>query len=66
MMTDEVKRLKALEFENPRLKKMVAESELAIEVMKEIAAKNGEQYLQSEETKIPSEYRATRSDNKAA
>ncbi len=40
MMTDDVKRLKALESENARLKKMVAERELAIEVMKEIAAKN--------------------------
>jgi len=40
MMTDDVKRLKTLESENGRLKKMVAERDLAIEVMKEIAAKN--------------------------
>jgi putative transposase len=39
MVTDDVKRLKALESENARLKKMVAERELALEVMKEIAAK---------------------------
>ena len=39
MMTDDVKRLKTLESENGRLKKMVAERDLAIEVMKEIAAK---------------------------
>jgi putative transposase len=39
MMTDDVKRLKTLESENARLKKMVAERDLAIEVMKEIAAK---------------------------
>lgn len=39
MMTDDVKRLKALESENARLKKMIAERELALEVMKEIAAK---------------------------
>jgi putative transposase len=35
----EVKRLKALETENARLKKLVAERDLEIEVMKEIAAK---------------------------
>ena len=39
MMTDDVKRLKMLETENARLKKMLAERELAIDVMKEIAAK---------------------------
>lgn len=39
MITDDVKRLKVLESENARLKKMVAERDLAIEVMKEIAAK---------------------------
>ncbi len=38
--TDEVRRLKQLEIENGRLKKLVAERDLAIEVMKEIAAKN--------------------------
>ena len=36
----EVRRLKALEAENARLKKLVAERDLEIEVMKEIAAKN--------------------------
>jgi putative transposase len=39
LQADEVKRLRALEQENARLKKMVAERDLAIEVMKEIAAK---------------------------
>ena len=36
---NEVRRLKALEQENARLKKLVAERDLEIEVMKEIAAK---------------------------
>jgi putative transposase len=36
---NEVRRLKALEQENSRLKKLVAERDLEIEVMKEIAAK---------------------------
>jgi putative transposase len=35
----DVRRLKALEQENARLKKLVAERDLEIEVMKEIAAK---------------------------
>jgi putative transposase len=39
MATDEVKRLKALETENARLKKLLAERDLEVEVMKEIAAK---------------------------
>ena len=39
LQADEVKRLRVLEQENARLKKMVAERDLAIEVMKEIAAK---------------------------
>ena len=38
--TDDVKRLKQLEQENSRLKKLVVERDLEIEVMKEIAAKN--------------------------
>ena len=42
MVSDDVKRLKALEVENNRLKKLVAERDLEIEVMKEISAKNGE------------------------
>jgi putative transposase len=39
---DDVRRLKQLEAENARLKKLVAERDLEIEVMKEINAKNGE------------------------
>ncbi len=39
MVSDDVKRLKVLEAENARLKKLVAERDLEIEVMKEIAAK---------------------------
>jgi putative transposase len=37
--TMDVRRLKALEIENARLKKIVAERDLEIEVMKEVAAK---------------------------
>ena len=37
---DDVRRLKQLEAENVRLKKLVAERDLEIEVMKEVAAKN--------------------------
>ena len=37
---DDVRRLKQLETENARLKKLVAERDLEIEVMKEAAAKN--------------------------
>jgi putative transposase len=36
---DDVRRLKRLEQENARLKKLVAERDLEIEVMKEVAAK---------------------------
>jgi putative transposase len=39
MGTDEVKQLKALEQENARLKKLLAERDLEIEVMKEITRK---------------------------
>lgn len=39
MASNDVKRLKALEAENTRLKKLVAERDLEIEVMKEIGAK---------------------------
>jgi len=39
MDTDEVKRLRQMEQENARLKKLLAERDLEIEVMKEIAAK---------------------------
>lgn len=41
LAVDETKRLRALETENGRLKKLVAERDLEIRVMKEIAAKNG-------------------------
>jgi putative transposase len=37
---NDVRRLKQLETENARLKKLVAERDLEIEVMKEVAAKN--------------------------
>ena len=36
----DVRRLRQLEAENARLKKLVAERDLEIEVMKEVAAKN--------------------------
>ena len=39
---NEARRLRELERENARLKKMVVDRDLEIEVMKEIAAKNGE------------------------
>lgn len=39
MRADDVRRLKTLEVENARLKKLVAERDLEIEVMKEITAK---------------------------
>jgi transposase-like protein len=39
MDVSDAKRLKALEIENGRLKRLVAERDLEIEVMKEIAAK---------------------------
>ena len=37
---NDIRRLKQLEAENARLKKLVAERDLEIEVMKEVAAKN--------------------------
>jgi putative transposase len=42
MDANDAKRLKTLEAENNKLKKLLAESALALEVMKEINAKNGE------------------------
>lgn len=42
MDANEVKRLRTLEQENARLKKILAERDLEVEVMKEIAVKNGE------------------------
>jgi putative transposase len=40
LQANDVRRLKQLEAENARLKKLVAERDLEIEVMKEVAAKN--------------------------
>jgi transposase-like protein len=40
LQLSDVRRLKELEVENVRLKKLVAERDLEIEVMKEVAAKN--------------------------
>lgn len=45
MVSSDVKRIKTLESKNTRLKKSVAERDLVIELMKEIAAKNGERKL---------------------
>jgi putative transposase len=42
MATNDVKRLKILGAENAQLKKMVAERDFEMEVIKEIAIKNGE------------------------
>ena len=39
MVSDDVKRLKALEAENVRLKKLVADQALDIQILKEIGAK---------------------------
>jgi len=39
LKANDVKRLRQLEAENARLKKLVAERDLEIEVMKEVAAK---------------------------
>jgi putative transposase len=40
LRSEDVRRLRQLEIENGRLKKLVAERDLEIEVMKEVAAKN--------------------------
>ena len=40
LQSNDVRRLKQLEAENARLKKLVAERDFEIEVMKEVAAKN--------------------------
>ena len=40
LQSNDVRRLKQLEAENARLKKLVAERDLEIEVMREVAAKN--------------------------
>jgi putative transposase len=40
LQANDVRRLKQLEVENERLKKLVAERDLEIEVMKEVASKN--------------------------
>src|SRR5436309_14304406 len=42
LQATDVRRLRQLEAENARLKKLVAERDLEIEVMKEVAAKTGE------------------------
>jgi putative transposase len=40
LRSEDVRRLRQLEIENGRLKKLVADRDLEIEVMKEVAAKN--------------------------
>jgi putative transposase len=40
LRTEDVRRLRQLEAENARLKKLLAERDLEIEVMREVAAKN--------------------------
>ena len=40
LRSEDVRRLRQLETENARLKKLVAERDLEIEVMKEVSAKN--------------------------
>jgi putative transposase len=40
LKSDEVRRLRQLETENARLRKLVADRDLEIDVMKEVAAKN--------------------------
>jgi len=40
LRSEDVRRLRQLEIENGRLKKLVAERDLEIEVMNEVAAKN--------------------------
>ena len=40
LRSEDVRRLRQLEIENGRLKKLVAERDLEIEVVKEVAAKN--------------------------
>jgi hypothetical protein len=42
MWADDMKRLKQFEVENAQLKKLLAEPDLEIEVMKEVATENGE------------------------
>jgi len=41
MQTPDVKRLRALEQENARLKRIVAERDLELDAMREVLAKNG-------------------------
>ncbi len=40
LRTEDIRRLRQLETENARLKKLVAQRDLEIEVMQEVAAKN--------------------------
>jgi putative transposase len=48
----DVKRLRQLEQENAKLKKLVPERDLEIDVMKEVAAKNGERVRSAEADRI--------------
>ena len=48
----DVKRLRQLEQENGKLKKLVAERDLEIDVMKEVAAKNGERVRPAEADRV--------------
>jgi putative transposase len=48
----DVKRLRQLEVENGKLKKVLAEHVLEIEVLKEVAAKNGERVCSTEADRL--------------
>ena len=48
----DVKRLRQLEQENAKLKKLVAERDLEIDVMKEVAAKNGKRVRSAEAGRV--------------
>jgi putative transposase len=61
----DTKRLKALEAENGRLKRLVAERDLEIEVMKEIAAKNGERARSRSPDSVPEESAGQKCDERA-
>ena len=50
----DVKRLRQIETENARLKKLLAERDLEIELMKEVAAKNGRRARASSSGRLPS------------
>jgi putative transposase len=57
MDVPDAKRLKALEAENHRLKKLVAERDLEIEAMKEISARNGERACSTAAGRVRAEAR---------